>query len=231
MHRSGSGKHSSQILKKMRLMEGQVMISTSGHRLLSEDAEKHLLNMLPLATVLTPNVPEACLLDYEGHYRKVSAEPIANLTEMKQLAKDVQSLGPQAVLLKGGHVPLESNHQKAAQTGGSGGPDIVVDILYNGNELITRETPYSTSRNTHGTGCSLASALAANLAWKRPLHEAVQNACQYIETAIKTGFELGHGNGPINHFHPLYSRCGSKSFSKSASSPRLQDTESTGKGI
>ena len=207
------------------------MVSTSGHRLLSEDAERHLLDMLPLATVLTPNVPEACLLDYKGHHRKVLADSIVTLCEMKKLAKDVRLLGPQAVLLKGGHVPLDSSYQKLAQAGASAGPGIVVDILYDGNELITRETPYSTSGNTHGTGCSLASALAANLAWKKPLHEAVRDACQYIETAIKTGFELGHGNGPINHFHPLHSRCGSKSSSRSASSPRLQDTESTSKGI
>jgi hydroxymethylpyrimidine kinase/phosphomethylpyrimidine kinase len=193
------------------------MVSTSGHRLLSEDAEKYLLDMLPLATVLTPNVPEACLLDYKGHHREICAEPIANFCEMKQLAKDVQSLGPQAVLLKGGHVPLDSDYQKTDQTGGSGGPGIVVDILCDGGELITRETPYSTSGNTHGTGCSLASALAANLAWNKPLHQAVQDACQYVETAIRTGFELGHGNGPINHFHPLYTTCRSKSFPKSNS--------------
>ena len=192
------------------------MVSTSGHRLLSEDAERHLLDMLSLATVLTPNVPEACLLEFKGHHREVSAEPISNLCEMEQLAKDVKSLGPQAVLLKGGHVPLDSNYQKASRTGGCGAPGIVVDILYDGHELIKRETPYSTSGNTHGTGCSLASALAANLAWKMPLHEAVQDACQYVETAIKTGFELGHGNGPINHFYPRHRTTGSRLFCNSA---------------
>lgn len=179
------------------------MVSTSGHRLLSEDAEWHLLKMLPLATVLTPNVPEACLLDRKGHHREIPADPILNLDEMKQLAKNVQSLGPQAVLLKGGHMPLDSNYQNPARVAGGTHPEVVVDILYDGLEFITRGTPFSTTGNTHGTGCSLASALAANLAWRKPLHKAIEDACQYVETAIKTGFPLGHGNGPINHFHAL----------------------------
>lgn len=181
------------------------MVSTSGHRLLSEDAEWHLLDMLPLATVLTPNVPEACLLDRKGHHREISADPIMNLHEMKQLAKSVYSFGPQAVLLKGGHAPLDSGYQNAARMAAGVQPEIVVDILYDGQEFITREIPFLTTGNTHGTGCSLASALAANLAWKKPLHKAIEDACQYVETAIKTGFVLGHGNGPINHFHPYAS--------------------------
>ena len=203
------------------------MVSTSGHRLLSDDAEWHLLDILPLATVLTPNVPEACLLDHKGHHRKVSAEPIVDLREMKQLAKDVRSLGPQAVLLKGGHVPLDTSYQKAARMTGGGDPEIIVDILYDGHELTTRKTPYLKSGNTHGTGCSLASALAANLAWDKPLQEAARNACQYVMTAIKTGFELGQGNGPINHFHSLHTTCGCSSIFHTALSPSVRDAEST----
>lgn len=110
-------------------------------------------------------------------------------------------VGPQAVLLKIGHVPPNPNHQNEVQDAGNGDPEVVIDIFYDGQEFTTSETWYSTSENTHGSGCSLASALAAHLALKKPLHTAVQDACQHVETAIKTGFQLGHGNGPINHFH------------------------------
>jgi thiaminase II len=170
---------------------------------LPEDAEREMLKLLPLTTILTPNVPEACLLNHHAPFPKISAEPLLDLGGMKQLAKGLQMLGPQAVLLKVGYVPLKPNHQNEVQDAGNGDPEVVIDIFYDGHEFTTRETWYSTSANTHGAGCSLASALAANLALKKPLHAAVQDACQYVETAIKTGFQLGHGNGPINHFHSL----------------------------
>ncbi|KAJ0417326.1 hypothetical protein BJY00DRAFT_303480 [Aspergillus carlsbadensis] len=177
-----------------------VMVSTSGSQLLPEAAVQGLrTKLLPLTTVLTPNIPEAKLLLKDCGQAVSDPEDLEGLI---QLTKRVAALGPKAVLLKGGHLALTKDH-KTAQN-----PDEasrVIDILYDGEEVTLFETDYLLSKNTHGTGCSLASAIAANLAHGKDLKRAVRSAVRFVEAGIKTSSELGKGSGPINHFHSMYS--------------------------
>ncbi|EEA20990.1 trifunctional hydroxymethylpyrimidine kinase/phosphomethylpyrimidine kinase/thiaminase [Talaromyces marneffei ATCC 18224] len=184
-----------------------VMISTSGSQLLPQDAIQHVRsNLVPLTTVLTPNIPEAKLLLENAGQSPVS-EP-QNVNEMIELAKKVQGLGSKAVLLKGGHLPFTSEGVRANSTEEA---RIVVDVLYSaagdGEEevVMLTETEYLRSKNTHGTGCSLASAIAANLAKGNDLQTSVRSAIKYVEAGIKLSVDMGQGSGPINHFHSLYS--------------------------
>ena len=151
-----------------------------------------------MTTLLTPNVPEATLLlrDADQQVKNPST-----LEEAKVVAKRVQGLGPKAVLLKGGHIPLAKDYSKPTSKNDA---SLVVDILYDGSEYTLVEAEYSTSKNTHGTGCSLASAIAANIASGMEMRMAVRDACRYVEAGIKTSKDLGKGNGPINHFHSNY---------------------------
>lgn len=177
------------------------MVSTSGSRLLPEEAVKELrTKLLPMTTILTPNIPEAQLLIKDSGAE--APEP-AGLNGLVLLAKQICSLGPKAVLLKGGHVPLTKDH-KTAQT--SQEATTVVDILYDGEAGTATlfKTEYLVSKNTHGTGCSLASAIAANLAMGKDMVRAVRSAVRFVEAGIKTSIDLGRGSGPINHFHSLY---------------------------
>ncbi|EED20560.1 thiamin biosynthesis protein (Thi-4), putative [Talaromyces stipitatus ATCC 10500] len=179
-----------------------VMISTSGSQLLPQNAISHVrTNLLPLATVLTPNIPEAKLL-LENAGQPAVSEP-ENVNEMIELAKKVQGLGSKTVLLKGGHLPLTADRVRANSLAEA---KIVVDVLYSGDgdEVMLTETEYLTSKNTHGTGCSLASAIAANLAKGNDLKTSVRSAIKYVEAGIKLSVDMGQGSGPINHFHSLY---------------------------
>lgn len=175
------------------------MVSTSGAQLLPERAVKVLCDdLLPVTTILTPNIPEANLL-----LRKAGRAPfseIKDLEGLKHLAAEVQALGPKFVLLKGGHLPLTSSYQTARTEEEK---KLVCNILFTGDSADVLEFPYQKSPNTHGTGCSLASALACNLAHGLDLTQAVVAACRYVEAGIKTSFKLGQGSGPINHFHSL----------------------------
>ena len=132
------------------------MVSTSGTQLLPQAAVRELCeHLLPLATILTPNVPEAKILveNASGTYR---SDP-QSLDDLILLAKDVQQLGSQWVLLKGGHLPLAKDH--TASLSDATDPTTVVDILYDGTEVTLIETEYLKSKSTHGTGCSLACKL------------------------------------------------------------------------
>ncbi|KAK2740212.1 DNA-directed DNA polymerase alpha catalytic subunit pol1 [Myotisia sp. PD_48] len=177
-----------------------VMISTSGSQLLPGEAVKAVRrNLLPITTVLTPNIPEAVLLMQDSG-RDVS-EP-ENLDDAIAMSKMLHTLGPKYILLKGGHLPLTHDHQKPSNLADAA---IVIDLLYDGTNVTLIETPFSRSKNTHGTGCSLASAIAANLAKDMEIIPAVRAACRYVEAGITTSFDLGKGRGPINHFHSFYS--------------------------
>ncbi|KAL4743819.1 Phosphomethylpyrimidine kinase-domain-containing protein [Aspergillus similis] len=176
-----------------------VMISTSGSQLLPEAAVQGLrTKLLPLTTVLTPNIPEAQLLLKDAGQEPTSPEDLQGLID---LAKRVAALGSRAVLLKGGHLPLTKDYKTAK---GSDDASRVIDVLYDGEEVIQFETEYLVSKNTHGTGCSLASAIAANLALGKDLKRAVRNGVRFVEAGIKTSYDIGKGSGPINHFHSVY---------------------------
>lgn len=127
------------------------MVSTSGARLLAEEAVRTLCDeLLPVTDILTPNIPEACLILKEmGH----DANEIGSLDDLKELAKAVAKLGPKNVLLKGGHCPLTSDYKVAKSDADK---HLVVNVLYTPDGCTAFEFPYQKSSNTHGTGCSLA---------------------------------------------------------------------------
>lgn len=181
-------------------LQNKVMVSTSGSRLLPQDAVEGLrTRLLPLTTVLTPNIPEAkLLLENAG----VEFKDPQNVEDMISLAKQVHDLGPESVLLKGGHLPLTRDCKTARSAEEA---QIVIDVLYDGEKVTLFETDFLTSKNTHGTGCSLASAIAANLASGKDLERAVRAAVRFVEAGIKTSVNMGQGSGPINHFHSMYS--------------------------
>lgn len=160
-----------------------VMIATSGSRLIDGSAIATLTEQLiPLATVVTPNRLEAeCLAG-------CSVTDAASATEA---AKRIMQLGAKAVLIKGGHLDTSAG--------------TVTDMLWEGSGCAphTFTAPFVNTRNTHGTGCTLSSAIAAFLAQGRDLTEAVRDAKSYLAGALAAGanVEVGHGHGPMNHQH------------------------------
>jgi hydroxymethylpyrimidine/phosphomethylpyrimidine kinase len=166
--------------KARNIVLDPVMVATSGDGLLDPPAIEVLRSRLfPLASVITPNLPEAAtLLD----------APIAQDEDaMRQQAERLVALGARAVLIKGGH--------------GSGAE--AVDLLVEASGVMRFAAPRMASRNTHGTGCTLSSAIAAGLARGQSLAEAVRAAKNYITAAIAAADRLGvgHGHGPVHHFH------------------------------
>lgn len=176
-----------------------VMASTSGAQLLQENAINTLCRqVLPLTTLLTPNIPEAkLLLENSG----ISFKEPEDVEDVIAIAKAVQKLGPKYVLLKGGHLPLTKNRLVSKEEADR---NIVLNVLHGDGQTILMETDYLNSRNTHGTGCSLASAIACNLANGADMVRAVKKANHYVEAGIKFSKDLGRGSGPINHFHSTY---------------------------
>ncbi|RXH19331.1 bifunctional hydroxymethylpyrimidine kinase/phosphomethylpyrimidine kinase [Bradyrhizobium guangzhouense] len=160
-----------------------VMVATSGDRLLAAEAVAALrAKLMPLASVITPNLPEAAaLLD----------EPVARSeAEIESQGRRLRSLGCRAVLIKGGH--------------GEGAES--TDYLVSADTTVALAAPRIATRNTHGTGCSLSSAVAAGLAKGEDLATAVRHAKSWISAAIASAdrFSVGHGHGPIHHFHTFY---------------------------
>lgn len=200
-----------------RIVLDPVMVATSGARLLPRDAVAALRReMLPLADVLTPNLPEAILLLRDAGV-EWGKEQVEGVEEMVELAGLVRRLcGKGGVLLKGGHVPLRKQQEEEGEGKGSGGQEgtqdqaatmmmVVVNVWHDGEKAVLFESEHVASRNTHGTGCSLASAIASQMVCAPELDivEQIRRACEYIEMAIRTSvdWKLGQGSGPINHFH------------------------------
>lgn len=193
------------------------MVATTGAQLLPQHAIRLLReHLLSNATILTPNFPEAKLLLSDAGKAVNDPKDVADLIE---IAKAVQSLGPKYVLLKGGHLPFKKDGIVATTDAER---ELMINILY-GNDVVTRiESGFCRTKNTHGTGCSLAcksclfvtcggqyllwlaAAIASNLSNGLQMVQAVRRACSYVEAGIKTATDLGHGNGPINHFHSTY---------------------------
>jgi len=157
------------------LVVDPVMIAKSGAPLLREDAVDTLIRkLIPLATVITPNKPEA---------ERLSGIKISSLEDAKVVAKElVEELGAKAAVVKGGHM--------------SGGES--VDVLYYDGRFYEFRSPRIESRNTHGTGCSFSAAITAELAKGRSIPEAVKLAKEFITTAIMYGLPIGRGYGPVN---------------------------------
>lgn len=153
-----------------------VMVSTSGHRLITEDAVTALTEKIfPLALVVTPNIPEA---------ETLTGIKITDLDSMKTAAEKIMGLGCRSVLVKGGHLK-----------------DTASDLLYDGNDFRIFGGERYDNPNTHGTGCTLSSAIAANLALGHSPEKSVAYAKAYVAGAIADGLDLGKGRGPLNHFY------------------------------
>lgn len=158
-----------------------VMVSKGGADLLQKEAVSALKEfILPLATLITPNIPEAEIL---------VGSKIESEQDMEDACRKLAEYGSAAVLLKGGHL--------------SGDPN---DLLFDGTVFHWLKGKRHHTKNTHGTGCTLSSAIAANLAKGHEMPEAVSLAKQYITTAIENSLNIGGGHGPTNHFHALYEK-------------------------
>ncbi|CAI4219067.1 unnamed protein product [Parascedosporium putredinis] len=181
-----------------------VMISTSGSQLLPNEAVRAVADtLLPQATIITPNIPEAKLLAEIARDAEAPTE-IQSIRDLEQMAERIRSLGPKWVLLKGGHLPLTKD-LAVAEPGVQGKePEYVVDILCGEGQMIHIKSLYQQSQNTHGTGCTLASAIASNLAKQKDIPSAVRSACRFIQPAIATAPGYGKGHGPLNHFHSSF---------------------------
>lgn len=186
--------HSSEVIqgiaKKLRehkinnVVLDTVMVSTSGHRLIEESAIATLINeLIPLATVITPNIPEAEIL---------LGEKISNQEELVAAAKKMAEKYNVSVLLKAGH--LEN--------------DTLTDYFYdiNDKEFLALTSKRLDTPNTHGTGCTLSSAIASMLAKGYDIKDAIKKAKEYLAGAIVEGaqYEIGHGHGPVCHFWNLW---------------------------
>ncbi len=222
------------------------MIATTGAQLLPPST-LHLLqtHLLPLATIVTPNVPEALrLLESTTAGVEHSSVPreVRTADDLEAIARAIRALGSRWVLVKGGHCPFGKDGVAVEEEEGR---ERVVDVLVGeegGEEVVVRmETGYCRTRHTHGTGCSLAcefflpfsfyfvcfhtlcfslesmgsgmgmaltwlaAAIASNLAKGMEMPASVKAACRYVQAGIRTAPGLGGGNGPLNHFHSVYS--------------------------
>ena len=159
------------------LVVDPVMVAKSGDRLLRDDAVTVLRDLLlPLAAVVTPNLPEAEVL---------AGFAIDSDEDVRRAAKEIVGLGARAVVVKGGH-------REAAEA---------VDVLYDGTTFRDYSAPRIDTTSTHGTGCTFASAIAAYLARGEPLAEAVGRAKEYLTEALRRAYPIGGGHGPVHHFH------------------------------
>lgn len=163
----------------LSLVVDPVMVATSGDPLLQDDAMIALRNLLvPAATILTPNMPEAA---------RLTGQTVETLDDQKRAGDALMGLGPTAVLVKGGHGQGTDVH----------------DVLVTEDSIEVMSSPRIDTVHTHGTGCTLASAIAALLSQGAPMREAVSIARDYVHEAIASAPGFGKGHGPLNHMHPF----------------------------
>ncbi len=160
---------------QIKIILDPVMVAKGGHRLLEFEAIDALKYFISKAKpILTPNIPEAEIL---------TGIKIKNLIDMKKAGKEIIKLGASSVILKGGHMKTE----------------IMTDLLIDANKIYPIKTKKILTNHTHGTGCTMASALSAGLAKSFEIKKAFKIAHEYVNNAIKSAPQLGKGNGPINH--------------------------------
>ncbi|GGE67565.1 bifunctional hydroxymethylpyrimidine kinase/phosphomethylpyrimidine kinase [Priestia taiwanensis] len=161
-----------------RVVVDPVMIAKGGATLLQQEAVEALrTHLLPLAYVVTPNVPEA----------EVLAEmKIESLDDYKEAAERIRALGPTYVVMKGGHATYQG--------------DTIIDYVYDGSEFVAFESKRVESIQTHGSGCTFAAALTAELAKGNSVNVAMRRVKQFIQSAIENELNIGSGHGPTNHF-------------------------------
>jgi hydroxymethylpyrimidine/phosphomethylpyrimidine kinase len=162
------------------LIVDPVMMSKSGYKLLQDEAIDTLREaLIPEATLVTPNAHEAAFL---------TDMTIENLDDAREAARQIYARGPDAVIVKGGHLRE--------------GPE-AVDVYFDGETELTFSAERIDTENTHGTGCTYASSIAAQLARGRDLPEAIDRAKRYVTEAIRHALPIGEGHGPTNHFYHL----------------------------
>lgn len=156
-----------------------VMYAKNGCPLMDPSAIDTLIGMvIPLADLLTPNIPEA---------EKIAGMKIENPGDMEKAAERICAMGCKSVLVKGGHASGSA-----------------LDILFDGQRVLYFDAPRVDTKNTHGTGCTYSSAIASNLALGMGMQDAVGRAKAYVTTAIRHALPIGRGNGPTHHFYDLY---------------------------
>jgi hydroxymethylpyrimidine/phosphomethylpyrimidine kinase len=161
------------------LVVDPVMIAKSGSRLLRSGAIRALRSrLIPLADIVTPNLPEA---------EELTRSAIKSDKAIKEAAKEIYGMGAKSVVIKGGH---------------RRGP--AIDLFYDGRKFLELKAARINTRNTHGTGCTFSAAIAAHLARGCNLEEAVIEAKQFITHAIQAAFPIGSGHGPVNHFYRFW---------------------------
>jgi hydroxymethylpyrimidine/phosphomethylpyrimidine kinase len=169
--------------KPKNIVLDPVMYAKNGCALMEESAISTLITeVVPLADLLTPNIPEA---------EKMTNTKILSHEDMRRAAKLIHAMGCRAVVVKGGHIDGDA-----------------VDILFDGKEFFEFPAPRVDTKHTHGTGCTFSSAIAANLANGLSVNNAVGKAKEYINAAIINAPKLGKGNGPTHHFYQLYKNGG-----------------------
>lgn len=168
--------------KVKNLVVDPVMIAKGGSPLLKKEAVQNMTGMLfPQARIITPNIPEA---------EFITGKKIVSSADMMDICLELADAGAEAVLLKGGHLGTEEAN----------------DLLYDGDKFHTFTSKRISTKNTHGTGCTLASAIAANLAKGMHIYDAVKWAKDYIQGAIEhaDSLNIGSGHGPVHHFYRFY---------------------------
>jgi len=160
-----------------KLVVDPVMVAKSGDQLLQPEARAALADrILPLALLVTPNLPEAEVL---------AGIRVAEPEDMEEAARRIHLMGPRYVLVKGGHLKGDAT-----------------DLLWNGRDFTRFSTPRIDSQNTHGTGCTFSAAITAGLARGQALGDAIRSAKAYVTRAIREGFRAGRGVGQLRHFIP-----------------------------
>ncbi|MBN2538506.1 MAG: bifunctional hydroxymethylpyrimidine kinase/phosphomethylpyrimidine kinase [Deltaproteobacteria bacterium] len=178
--RTVAGKIKEYRIKK--LVVDPVMVAKGGAMLIKQEAKKTLIEeLLPLACVITPNVPEA---------EELTGMEIMTVEDMKKAAKDIHRMGAKNVFVKGGHMSGDA-----------------LDILYDGVDFHEFTSERIDTKNTHGTGCTTSAAIATGLAQGMDVYEAVKRAKEYITVAIKYSISIGKGHGPTNHMAYVLDRC------------------------
>jgi hydroxymethylpyrimidine/phosphomethylpyrimidine kinase len=165
--------------KPKNVVVDPVMVAKNGCPLMQPDSMSTLVHeILPLADLLTPNIPEA---------ERISGICISSISDMERAAEQIAGRGAKAVLVKGGHASGDA-----------------VDVLFDGRRFTHFSAECINTKNTHGTGCTYSSAIASNLALGFSLEEAVSSAKKYVTTAIRHSLQIGKGCGPTHHFYDLY---------------------------
>lgn len=156
-----------------------VMVATSGDLLIQKNAVTALRSkLIPLATVATPNIPEA---------EELTGMKLRSSEEIREAAMSISQMGAKSVVIKGGHLD---------------GP--AVDLFYDGKKFIALSAPRIRTKNTHGTGCTFSAAIAASLAKGEKIDSAVALAKKFITRAIQSSFSIGAGHSPVHHFHRFW---------------------------